>query len=97
LLISTLEIESPRLSSRINTNRQDSNQVLDSNLMTQLDAISLDKNEAFAKDFYDENENFKTMSDYCVVRDDLDYYNLEKSFHDPKSLAHIIIPLDLVY
>jgi len=39
--IPTLGIESSRLSSRVNTNRQDLGRVLDSNSMTRPDAISL--------------------------------------------------------
>lgn len=41
--ISTLEIELLRLSNRIDTNRQDSNRISDSNSMTRFDAINLNR------------------------------------------------------
>jgi hypothetical protein len=41
LSVPTLGIESPRLSGRVDTNRQDSGRVPDPNSMTRPDAISL--------------------------------------------------------
>lgn len=55
------------------------------------------ENKTFTKDFYDENENSKTMSDYYVVRDDLNYYNPKKSFHNLEFLTHIITFLNSIY